>query len=342
MKQYLKSDWRLAEMVARQLASDRRRSVSTGTLPVSTWNSLCEAVRRAERARSLGWERAAAALVPEIDFASKNLILLVEDFRLGIAGLSSKGAALTPDLFRDFKALRDEFEDVQLDRESDELAVTTEAIDLGGVDFGRFEIRLNLATPREYRVVALDPNPAATKPHVTHPHVSDESLCEGDGSNAIRLALAGGRLLDFFMLVSRILGTYSRGQAYVEIDAWHGATCNDCGVEMDDEDSRWCDRCSESICCDCTNYCAACENSICNGCDSPCSACGSSCCRACAENCDQCQKTTCSGCLQEGLCPQCHENQCEEETSESVLQAAAPLQSDGVGKAALPTGLGTD
>ena len=56
-----------------------------------------------------------------------------------------------------------------------------------------------------YRVVALDPHPAGSDESVTHPHVRDEQLCAGDAAAAIRSALAGGRICDFFLLVRSVL-----------------------------------------------------------------------------------------------------------------------------------------
>ncbi len=61
------------------------------------------------------------------------------------------------------------------------------------------------------------------------PHVSDETLCEGDGRRAIHAALAAGRLYDFFTIVDRLLNTYASGRAYVDLDNWFGTPCHDCG-----------------------------------------------------------------------------------------------------------------
>ena len=40
-------------------------------------------------------------------------------------------------------------------------------------------------TSVEYRVIALDPHPATKSESITHPHVQDERLCEGEGHAAI-------------------------------------------------------------------------------------------------------------------------------------------------------------
>ena len=101
--------------------------------------------------------------------------------------------------------------------------------------FGPFEIRLDwrqLGSATPYRVVALDPHPAAKDTDVTHPHVQEEQLCEGEGRSAVRAALAEGRLYDFFLLVSQLLHTYGRGSAYVELDNWDGIPCDDCNAPV--------------------------------------------------------------------------------------------------------------
>jgi hypothetical protein len=45
-----------------------------------------------------------------------------------------------------------------------------------------------------FSIIALEPNPAAGRPDVTHPHVIEKRLCAGDAVNPIRTALESGRL----------------------------------------------------------------------------------------------------------------------------------------------------
>ena len=98
-----------------------------------------------------------------------------------------------------------------------------------------------------------------TRPHatksVTHPHVQDERLCEGDGRAAIAGALSDGRLYDFFTLVSQVLHTYGKGSAYVELDRWDGVLCDDCGDTMDEDDRYGCQRCDDTLCPSCAVTC---------------------------------------------------------------------------------------
>jgi len=116
-------------------------------------------------------------------------------------------------------------------------------VTLDGVYLGLFKIQLELDKlcklyrDSPYCIIALDPHPAATSDEVTHPHVSNERLCEGDGSAAIKATLEEGRLYDFFTLVKNILNTYSPDSPYVALMDWDGEPCYDCGYVMSREDT---------------------------------------------------------------------------------------------------------
>jgi len=142
--------------------------------------------------------------------------------------------ATAEDIYRDILALHDEFEDVSWERRQQTLGARTEPIELEGVHLGEFGIRLdwgNLVNghPENYCVVALDPHPASSNESVTHPHVQDKDVCEGDGRIPIRTALEQGRLMDFFLVVRNLLRTYNSGSPFVSLDEWYGANCSDCG-----------------------------------------------------------------------------------------------------------------
>ena len=95
------------------------------------------------------------------------------------------------DLMAEFKQLADEFGDVTFDMENKSISITTESIELDDTYLGEFKIELRIDKLIEahrmapYSVIALDPHPAATSSDVTHPHVSNDILCEGDGHTAI-------------------------------------------------------------------------------------------------------------------------------------------------------------
>ena len=130
---------------------------------------------------------------------------------------------------------------------------------------------VNSYTP--YRVIALDPNPAAKCESITHPHVRDEHLCAGNGYDAIRSALEQGRLYDFFMLVNRVLHTYARGEAYSELNDWQGIRCADCDATTSEESRRACPECEAWICEDCGHACQSCDQDCCGQCAAQCPRC---------------------------------------------------------------------
>jgi hypothetical protein len=100
------------------------------------------------------------------------------------------------EIYQDVLALGKEFPDMRIESKQQEAIVTTEPIELDGVSLGSFDIVLNLNSlpDASYSIKACEPNPASSNLSVTHPHVQDEKLCEGDGRLAIRAALAEGRL----------------------------------------------------------------------------------------------------------------------------------------------------
>ena len=214
-------------------------------------------------------------------------------------------------LIEELRQIEQEFGGFQYDSRSGLLGVTTEPIDLEGVYLGSFEIQLELErlpnVPRlsPYVVVATDPHPAASNDAVTHPHVSNGGLCEGDGHAAIRAALQQGRLCDFFTLVKNILTTYNADNAYVSLDEWYGAPCYDCGHVADENDLYGCEFCRNSFCEECSSTCHGCDTTGCLSCLGTCPVCNERTCSDCLGGCENCAQTCCISCLEEGLCPEC-------------------------------------
>ncbi|MHC4538471.1 MAG: hypothetical protein ACYS74_01655 [Planctomycetota bacterium] len=225
----------------------------------------------------------------------------------------------------ELRQLQDEFGDVEFQREESTLSVVTESITLEGIALGPFKIQLELNkldqlySSSPYLVIALEPNPAATDDSVTHPHVSSEKLCEGDGSAAIRAALEEGRICDFFTLVRSILNTYSPDSPYVALHDWDGATCYDCGYTMSSEDTYFCQSCEHDYCSECSTYCRRCEEAVCLGCSGQCSYCQEMLCRNCVSSCQECGESFCESCLKDDLCPDCQE-EIEEQEQENERQ----------------------
>ena len=202
---------------------------------------------------------------------------------------------------------------MSFDLRSTYLSVTTEPITLEGHYLGPFEIRLDLrrlTAESPYRVIALDPHPAASREGVTHPHVLDEVLCEGDGRTAIRQALAQGRLLDFFQLVVNLLRTYNRESPFVELALWNGEGCGDCGETVTAEYRYECQRCEDTVCGDCQTTCGDCEGSFCSNCISECANCHDAHCGRCLSSCAAASASFVLSCLDDHeRCPNCHEEE---------------------------------
>jgi hypothetical protein len=135
----------------------------------------------------------------------------------------------------ELQAAEDEFGGIDINLQKNTISVVTEPITLEHTYLGPFEIRLQvgqlsqLSQNAPFDVIALEPHPASQDKTVTHPHVSMEKLCQGDGTVAIGHALGSGRVLDFFTLVTNVLKTYYPGGAYVGLDEWDGIACHDCG-----------------------------------------------------------------------------------------------------------------
>ena len=215
-----------------------------------------------------------------------------------------------------------EFEEWEYKVDAQTLSVTTEAIELEEVYLGpfRIELALNLlSTPSRwpaYKVIARDPHPAQGNESVTHPHVSDQRLCEGDASAAIRSALQQGRLCDFFILVRQVLQTYNRHSPYVALDRWTGVACSDCGYLADEDSHYGCERCGNDFCSDCIGTCTCCDISVCAGCSITCPACDQTVCTACQRRCAECGEIVCRTCFDEDLCPSCRDQQKERENED--------------------------
>jgi hypothetical protein len=241
------------------------------------------------------------------------------------------------DLLQDLESLQKEFAGFHLDLKQQSIEVLTEPIILDGLDLGSFRIVLRwqeIGLPLPYEVIAQSPVTPSQDDDVTHPHVREGQLCEGEGAAAIRSALAQGRLLDFFVLVRQVLETYNPASAYVSIDRWQGIGCRGCGDRMTSDDFSSCERCGDPLCSDCISACPDCDRYICTASSASCAACDGQFCRGCLESLPS------SG---QQLCPSCLEEAHKESTSndddddQEPADAAGPLEP--AGKAAPPAPL---
>lgn len=314
-------------------------------LPHAAWEECQATAWQILRARQHGWHLAAARLV--------------EDLRSGLVNLRGELMAIEPllpspdrssfgtlgSLHGDLVALHQEFPAVNFDRRLRTLSVTTEPIELEEVYLGRFEICLNWSQAVAgcqftYQVIAEDPHPAASNDSITHPHVQGESLCEGEGHHAIRLALEQVRLLDFFLIVDNILRTYNSSSPYVSLVDWYGVDCADCGSSISEEDRYSCDKCGAGVCDACYTICPDCDADFCSDCITRCTRCSDLYCTRCISECSACQAVVCQECLNEQeLCTDC-QHQVPEETGETALEgenvsAEPALQSHCLGETAV-------
>lgn len=237
-------------------------------------------------------------------------------------------------LVEELEQLQGEFGNFDFDKAANAISVETEPITLDGIYLGPFKVELqldklsNMYKESPYYCIAIDPHPAATSDEVTHPHVSNERVCEGDGVVAIRTALEQGRLCDFFTMVSNILNTYNPDSPYIPLADWDGEPCYECGYVMDSENSYYCSYCDRSFCEECSTYCHSCDETICLGCTEKCEICEDSVCPRCAETrCAECGCVCCESCVEDDLCPNCKE---ELENQENEEQEPDKSETSGI------------
>jgi hypothetical protein len=326
---------RLAIAIRAAAASDVPRPCSA-ELPRSAWQRCEELARQVCRARELGWCLAAAACEGDLRYALARVHAELEELDRQLAPATGFArVASATDVHRDLSALGDEFGDWSCDRAKRTLSVITAPIELEGVYLGPFEIRLHWDRIRReavdtYRVIALDPRPSATRDDVTHPHVREEELCEGEGRQPIRRALAEGRVLDFFLLVSNVLKSYNPASPFVSLADWFAESCADCESLVDDEERYVCTKCESSLCAECQRSCAHCGDSFCSDCVASCDGCDDQFCQSCLQRCGKCHARRCSGCLDDQeRCDNCHEPILDD--------SRVAISADGLGQTALST-----
>lgn len=294
-----------------------------------------------------GWFRAAEKIKTRVNRNLSDFSYKLQQFK----NLSDSGETKLPKpsvIFADLIQVEDEFGELNFDLKAKTVSVTTDPITLDDITFGSFEIRLfvdqmsKLYSESPYKIIALEPNPAATDENVTHPHVSSEKLCEGDGCVAIRKAIEQGRICDLFTMVTNILQTYNPDSPYVALSDWDGVSCYDCGYTVSNDECYYCEYCEREYCSQCSTYCQICDTTLCLGCSFECPDCEQPVCRGCTATCIECEETVCKDCVtEEGLCKQCEEqrkedsNEEQKEKSTEVSKTVPAVQSDSVGQTAV-------
>ena len=200
------------------------------------------------------------------------------------------------------------------------ISITTDSIEFEGIHLGEFTVHLELdmidnQRVHAYHVEAVNPNSAVGDESVTHPHVRNGDMCEGDGDAAIRAALEQGRICDFFKLVFAVLYNYNQDGPFISMDNWSGAPCCNCGDYQNE--LFCCPECEQYVCDDCMTYCRECNNSICIECACVCD-CGRTLCSDCLHSCSNsdCDSSVCNSC--EIVCHNCDRVFCDECVYECV------------------------
>jgi hypothetical protein len=316
-----KGFWRLAGAIRDRLCAgqtNRYREVQTQVQHLMADLAELDAVRRKlGLCLARGWTAAASNLAEEALRLFRNLHYTGQE-ATKVVEKPETPVPTVREVLEELLQAEEEFEGLQYNPEDEILSVTTDAVELEGVYLGDFEVQLLIPAIGDsnhrslYQIVALDPHPSLRNDSVTHPHVNDQRLCAGDAGAAIEMALAGGRICDFFMLVRSVLTTYNRDSAYVTLEDWEGSSCYDCGSVVREDDSYYCTSCENEFCGECSSYCHRCEETTCQGCLAPCPVCEESTCNSCLTTCPECGRILCRDCHEEEKCP-CLEEEPENE-----------------------------
>jgi hypothetical protein len=285
-------------------------------LPEESWDEAIRVTSRLRYALARGWHTAARTLLVDLDYLARQMGRELAQFQSNLPqSILPEHVARSHEIAADLAALTDEFSEVAIDLAEKSISVVTEPVELEGHVLGSFRIVLywpDIGRKQAYEVIAEEPCRAAENEEVTHPHVQGGRLCEGQGTVPIRSALTEGRILDFFLLVSRVLDTYNAGSAHVPLERWSGVPCRDCGRIMPSDDHGACEACEDPLCDDCSRNCQGCQ---------------SVCCSDCLCDCASCAEPYCGSCLTPSgdnrlLCESCHQQQGQQENSHDQLQTS--------------------
>jgi len=296
-------------------------------LPQAAWDELRRTVERLRYVQRRSWRVAAQSLCDDLHYSCGCVQRHLEWFREQLPSKSAPQQVAAPsEIAADLQALEQEFEDAELHLKEHNVSVLTAPIVLEDVELGSFRIVLyweRIGQTRAYDVIAEEAHAAEGNSDVTHPHVRDQTLCEGEGTAAIKAALSEGRLLDFFVLVRQVLETYNSSSTHVMLSNWNGgASCQGCGTSLSDDDYSTCERCSDVVCNDCSNGCSSCSRYVCSGCSAECAECENQFCLACLTEAEGTGRQLCETCLEKQ-----RKEQSDEAITETVeAESADPLQ----------------
>jgi hypothetical protein len=323
MPGFQRTSWRAAGRMEESLRPrpENSRSWRLNRTLVETLPKLAE---RLELAVGRGWNKAARHMRLAMHSQLLHFKTQINDALHQLE--TSKGHQTGPSqalIYAELGALSEEFEDFEIDLRKQTVAVVTESIVIDDIDLGRFRIVLDWKKCEQrdanvYSVTALTPNCPASNSHITHPHVLNHSLCEGDATIPLKQALRSGRLCDFFQIIQCVLRTYNSDSPYAALDEWSGVDCHACGTHIP-KDADYCGHCNTSVCESCRNWCEHCESSRCEACLGRCSKCEDHCCPNCLRLCLDCRVSVCPNCLTSNeLCQNCDHETTSNEPQEST------------------------
>ncbi|MDB5385326.1 MAG: hypothetical protein JWM11_972 [Planctomycetaceae bacterium] len=343
MSKFNRLFWRAAGSLQRALEPPTTASIRL-RLADSLLTTIPELTERLNSVQRRGWSRATTHVRGQVLSQLRRFHSQIQD------GLDAFNAATLPssiptqkDLYDEFVALADEFEEYELDLKKRTISVVTESIVMDDIELGQFRIRLDWSEipntkNHAYAVEALTPCHPSSSHHITHPHVTSNCLCEGDATVPIRQALRSGRLTDFFQIVDVVLHTYNGDSPYATLSEWRSVECHSCGQQAAG-DADYCSYCRDAVCESCWTSCQNCDESRCDACIRGCSCCDESICPNCLKTCLECDEQVCPTCLHsKTLCKACHA-QTKSETPDTAtnpeFQTATSLQSAGLGQIAV-------
>jgi hypothetical protein len=211
-----------------------------------------------------------------------------------------KSLLQTPqEIARDLLGLLDDYQEIHVNPKTMEIHVVTEPITLTWEDeeyeLGRFRIEVMLREEElpQISAVALEPNPAIGKNHITHPHVNEQAVCLGNAIGPIALACKQGRVRDVVDLIAAVLRNYNPESPYISLEDWKAQPCSDCDSDVTDSS---CYACERSLCADCYNSCYHCGVSMCSRHFYHCESCGVTLCDEHSYNADDDSGPYCGSC----------------------------------------------
>jgi len=308
MVTYDRRRWQAAVRIRSALKAACSDRVS---LPAAAWETLLQLTRRHQRAVERGWRVAAQTLQRDLERRLRWFENDLAALRLSLVEDEPPVVALRT-VYEELSSLADEFAEVEIDLRATTVRVQTTEIVLDDLDLGPFNlvwnwIRLPYATA--LTVDALEPVRPAARDDVTHPHVMNGQLCEGEATRPLAQALRDGRLCDYFLIVRQTLQTYNSSSAYVALEDWMGSRCRSCDDRVSDDDLTSCESCGDELCQDCSRSCCQCGRTGCSD---------------CLRNCGDCLEDFCGRCWPSRsgrdatVCPNCQASGTETESTEPL------------------------